>query len=400
MYRVVLVFLLLLVVVPMRSVAQAHKVDVFTMTWSTQGDTSIPMLSVTLKDDQEYLFVFDTGMQTTLMDRSFAKSLKLPIKTYTVENSKETYDVVFCPANLGPGILPLKDAPFTLTDLTTIRQFYPKIVGVLGMNFLPNFAFRMDYSKKQLDLLLLDKVAGTEYEPKGAFRIPLIKTEDESYNVEATLDGKPLQMNLDTGAENSFLGISEIIAFKPIATLDGFQDAMMTESGARIKAVPTRFARFRSLTVSNAKWDNPVLTQMVHADKIYGAGINRLGNDFLKRFRVLIDFHGGMLYLTPDPSFHEKENEWIGIGTELGLGNNHRVYITQVMIPSPANSAGLMEGDEVLTIAGKSLKELTPEAVIALIQTRKRVGEEVSLEVRHPGQKKSRGVKLQVKKLL
>lgn len=73
-----------------------------------------------------------------------------------------------------------------------------------------------------------------------------------------------------------------------------------------------------------------------------------IGNDILRRFNVIINYEKGDIYITPNKHYGE-EFDYSYTGLEL-------YYIQGLIIAgdvakgSPAEAAGLMEGDEVLAV--------------------------------------------------
>ncbi|MDH3583422.1 MAG: S41 family peptidase [Phycisphaerae bacterium] len=72
-----------------------------------------------------------------------------------------------------------------------------------------------------------------------------------------------------------------------------------------------------------------------------------------------------------------------GIGAQIGLDPEGRIMIVSPLEGSPAYKAGIMAGDVVLEIAGKSTEGLKINEAVKLITGEE--GTEVKLKVRHPG---------------
>lgn len=126
---------------------------------------------------------------------------------------------------------------------------------------------------------------------------------------------------------------------------------------------------------------------------------NGLGDDFLRRYQVVIEFSSSSLYLTPDPLYKEDKEEWISTGMELTFSNGS-AFIAHVYSPSSASSAGLEAGDEVIEIEGHRVAEMSQIDLLSLLHAKKKLGETVQLTVVHEKGARPRKVTLQVKSIL
>jgi C-terminal processing protease CtpA/Prc len=126
---------------------------------------------------------------------------------------------------------------------------------------------------------------------------------------------------------------------------------------------------------------------------------NLLGNDFLQRFRVLVDFKNLKLYLTPDAVFTEDASKWIGMGIGIGFADTI-VIVTDLYTLSPASQAGIKVDDEIVSVNGVLRTRTAEERAKVFTQLPKKIGEEVTLRVRSSKSEKPRLVKLKVAKLL
>ena len=385
--------LLILTFCLVQSGSQAQQERVYSLKWTTIGDSSLPLVQAILGDGKPRLFLVDTGTSACLIDRAVARELKL--KPATATDSGVTFDYVITPFNLGPDVLSTPTAPFDLSDLSIFQQFCPGVVGILGTSFLSNFTVRLDYPAHRMDLLL-GSAAGTSFEPRDATRLPL-KVLERHYCVEADLDGHVVPFIIDTGADRIFSRSPDLVkSLKPRAVLSGTHTLVATDSGLETKVVDSRLMRLHRFRLGAMTWDNPVVEQTL-VDTQYPS--NGLGDDFLKRFHVLIDFPASMLYLTPDPAYKEDTQEWVGTGIVWATYNG-KVIVDQVYSPSPAALAGLAVGDEIVSYMGQPLMGMSQADIGALFQSKKKTGDTVTLEIKPLSHLPTRSVKLRIKSLL
>ena len=348
-------FMPILMLCLLQQATWAQQNGVNTLTWTTRKGSSIPLLRATLSDGKPRLFIVNTSASLTSIDQNVAKEAGL---TESVVDGKPT-NFVKSPLHLGPGTFTLTDVPFALTDLTALRQDDPNIAGMLGMNVLSHFTLRMDYAKQQIDVIV-DNATIPPNLPKDVTRIPL-KKSSETYYVEGNVDGHIAHFVINTAVDRAYLGSPDLLkSLKPKATLEGFHTDVATASGDGFTSADTRLLRLQSLRLAGQTWDNPIFEQEIIPGKDTS---NALGNDFLKRFHVVLDFPASMLYLTPDPAFQEDKDKLVGTGMTLAM-NDGKIIILHIYSPSPAKAAGLMEGDEIVSFEGHPLKGMAPAEMV------------------------------------
>ena len=82
------------------------------------------------------------------------------------------------------------------------------------------------------------------------------------------------------------------------------------------------------------------------------------------------------------------QGSFIGIGIQVGFDNDiKRLKVIAPVVGSPAYGAGVLAGDLILEIDGKSTEGLTPDKAVETLQGR--AGTEVKLLVMHTGSEKS-----------
>jgi predicted aspartyl protease len=112
------------------------------------------IVNVSINDHGPFDFLVDTGSNTTLIDPALATELSLKLKdklqlaSYAAATEVPRY---FLPS--------FKVGPATLSNLETLAVALPQLTaldssirGVLGMNFLLHFSFRLDYERQTLEL--------------------------------------------------------------------------------------------------------------------------------------------------------------------------------------------------------------------------------------------------------
>jgi hypothetical protein len=96
-----------------------------------------------------------------------------------------------------------------------------------------------------------------------------------------------------------------------------------------------------------------VLSHVTH-EVIHGL----IGYSFLKRFRVVVDYPDGVLWLDPIPGYqNDRPLEYCHVGIQLERQDG-AVIVTGVAAESPAARAGISRGDEVVALDGTPARPL------------------------------------------
>lgn len=112
------------------------------------------VVSVSINDRGPFDFLIDTGTNTTLIDPQLATELGLQakdrLKLASLASATDVPRYYFQTFRVGPASVSNQEAlAVPLPQLTALDH---KIRGILGMNFLLQFSFRLDYEHRTLEL--------------------------------------------------------------------------------------------------------------------------------------------------------------------------------------------------------------------------------------------------------
>jgi predicted aspartyl protease len=112
------------------------------------------VVSVSINDRGPFDFLVDTGTNTTLIDPELAKELGLTpkdsLQLASLASATNVPRYYFQTFRVGPASVSNQEAlAVPLPQLTALDH---KIRGVLGMNFLLHFSFRLNYDRRTLEL--------------------------------------------------------------------------------------------------------------------------------------------------------------------------------------------------------------------------------------------------------
>ena len=343
-------------------------------------------VAMQLGKDAPRLFLLDTGFNTSVLDASVAKLLKLERKS--VEAKGAAIEYVTCATVLSNSFAAV-DLSFVLTDLHVSPQAHDQQSGILGINVLKNYALVIDPQTYTLQLLYPGRVAGTGFVSKEAVRLPLIQ-EDGLYYVQALLDDQPIQFAIDTGAyRTGFFDRAMLRKLKPTATIDGPLVYVMAQSGKGLRDVSTRHLQLQTLRLGSLEIKEPVIT-ITEREK--GASLQFLGMDILSRYKMVIDFPDSAVYLTPfnNPRADAARSpEWGREGFEMARNAEGHWQVTSVEPRSPAEKAGLQQGDEILELQGHNAGLLSGDLIVDMLMVMRIYNQDLRGKARHRDAEKS-----------
>jgi predicted aspartyl protease len=116
---------------------------------------------VTVNDTGPFDFLIDTGTTTTLIEPELAADLALvPVDRIALTSLSNSVAVPrYFLKTLAAGKASVAHLEVLATPLPELRALDGRIRGVLGMNFLMQFSFRLDYAKQRLELWTVSEAA-------------------------------------------------------------------------------------------------------------------------------------------------------------------------------------------------------------------------------------------------
>jgi hypothetical protein len=171
------------------------------------------IVSVSVDDRGPFDFLVDTGTNTTLIDPALATELTLKasdrLQLASLGNSVTVSRYYLSKFKVGPAAISGLEA--LAVPLPQLISLDPEIRGILGMNFLLHFSFRLDYDRHALELYPFPEMATV---PAG-LRVPVEINESRLLiKVESRASpGGSWKLALDSG-------ISQFLVFQD-RTLSG-----------------------------------------------------------------------------------------------------------------------------------------------------------------------------------
>lgn len=235
---------------------------------------------------------------------------------------------------------------FHINDYSVLTSVYgERVDGIIGYSLLSRYIFKINY-----DSLIIDICSnGVMRYPKGGFLLkPFIGTlpvhfarvrDDRTFNTRFLHDigaGVCLMLSKDFAEDSSILRRKRKLYTKEGEGIGGSISMNITV----IKEF--RLGPYRFKNVPTYIFDD----QYNVTSYPYLSGL--IGNDILRRFNVIFNYEKKDIYLTPNTHFRELF-DYSYSGIELYLIDD-KILVGSVAKGSPAEEAGLKEGDIVVAI--------------------------------------------------
>jgi PDZ domain/Aspartyl protease len=235
---------------------------------------------------------------------------------------------------------------FHINDYSILTAVYgEKIDGIIGYSVFSRYIVKIDYDSSRIEFWS----KGSFKYPRGGYLLkPLINTipvepvrvkDGRTINARFLYDmGAGLNMMLSTDflKDSSLLDKKRKLFAKEAEGLGGKIDMHMTV----IKEVKFGPYKFRNVPIYVFE-DTYNITSYPFLGGL-------IGNDLLRRFNVILNYERRDIYLVPNSHFNEPF-DYSYTGIELYYIDD-RILIGDVAKDSPAEAAGLKEGDVVVAV--------------------------------------------------
>lgn len=333
-------------------------------------------------------FILDTGSGGISLDSSTAENFKLKgiPSNRTIRGIAGIRNVSFLNDRTLhlPGVS-ISNLNFHINDYSILTEVYGlRIDGIVGYSVFSRYIIKIDYDSSRIEFW----TRGSMKYPRGGFLFrPIVNTipvqqarvkDGKTISARFLYDmGAGLNMMLSTDflKDSSLLNKKRKLYAKEAEGLGGKIDMSMTV----IKEVRMGPYKFRNVPVYVFD-DTYNITSYP-----YLAGL--IGNDLLRRFNVILNYDRRDFYLVPNSHFNEPF-DYSYTGLELYYIEN-KIIIGDVARNSPAEAAGLKEGDIVLAINKNFNQNL--QQYKAAIQN---AGDKIKLIVQRGGELKEYELKI------
>lgn len=244
-----------------------------------------------------------------------------------------------------PG-LTIDSLNFHINDYSILTSVYgERIDGIIGYSVFSRYIVKIDYDSSKIEFWTRGSI---KYPRGGHLLKPVITTLPvqtvkikDSLSLESRFlidmgAGLNFLFSSDFVKDSSFIRTKRKMYVKEAEGMGGKIDILLTT----IKEIKLGPYKFRNVPVNVFNDENNV-TSYPHLGGL-------IGNDLLRRFNVIINYDHSEFYLMPNAHYHD-QFDYAYSGLELYYING-QIIIGDVAKKSPAEAAGLLEGDVVIAI--------------------------------------------------
>lgn len=302
------------------------------------------------------LWIIDSGAEVTVVEKEFADTLGL------VQEGKLTGVGAVTTADFSFTVLPpfelngiafdsQKVAVFSINDLFR-KSSGIEIGGILGYDFLSRLVTRVDYAKQLLTFYEPDSFV---YKGDGVvLDAPL--TKSNMFQIPITVDDSL------SGSWDLDLGASGLDFLYPYAeshgllTRSGISRMSFGAGGGQLSTT----IQFQTISMAGFTKSKPLIDiQTAKGTGAFSHGelAGNAGNDFFRHFTLYLDYKREKVIVEKGTDF-AKDFPTDHSGLQLMVGDSGRLDVLLAPESTPAAKAGLLKGDAITAINGKSIGAL------------------------------------------
>lgn len=291
--------------------------------------------------------LLDTGAGVSVVDFTVARDIGLKaagpaqitaLDGRNIQASKATIN------QLVIGGFMRKGGPVAISDLSNMSELAQQpFAMVVGADVLSQVALVVNRDNQSVIVL------PNNARPNGTVRTATLRVQqpDNMFMTYALIDGRPITVRLDTGADDELIlrGQDWTKIVSPTArttTIMGFGLA-----GTFVQSL----VRLNNVKIGDQSVGDAIANDLPTAASIYSGAV--LGMGILSRFNLFLNPQIGMMVITqPQKPALPRRETMVGI---LGPPTDNGITIMHVMAHSPAEVAGLKPGDRICTVDGQKV---------------------------------------------
>lgn len=354
------------------------------------------VIKVLINNSDTLRFILDTGVSSTILtDPKIAKHLGLTsVRRVKVSGAGEE-DPLMADVSVGNRIrigdvLANQQNIVVLdSDILKLSEFLGvPIHGILGHDLFSAFVITIDFENKLLHITRPDKF---KYKKTMGQCYPIVITQSKPYTdaIAYVSNNKeiPIRLVIDTGAGHALLLKTDenkeiFMPDKVIrANLGRGLNGEINGHIGRVNKI-----KFGSVEMKNiiASFPDSISFSLKFPPTIQDRQ-GSIGCELLRRFYVTLNYHDGYMCLRPIRTRirEEFEHDMSGIEVRAKGDKFEKFIVDRVIEGSPADEAGILEGDEILFVNNQNVKDLNISEIYRIFSRKE--GKVIELLVRRKG---------------
>jgi predicted aspartyl protease len=313
----------------------------------------LPFVKVNI-NGKTYQFLFDSGAPTVISTSIYNElNLKKKHRSKVTDSKKNKQEQIFTEVpEIKVDQITFKNIGAIVMDLNGIEFQCFKIDGILGANQMAKLFWRINYSENSIEAtkdFANFAVEGYEtvfsFDPKPQ-KTPVIKAQILDEKTDLTFDtgftGTVRISDKDYDAKNS-----------KVKSVETYGTASIGAFGAG-KPESSYYFKPGEILLAEQKFDDEIVST---------GSSNLLGNEFLKKFRFIMDWKNNKIYLNKIRNYPSKLESF-------GFGYRFIDHKAKVVLLFSGNDIPLKLDDEILSINNINLENLDQESVCKYLESR------------------------------
>lgn len=357
------------------------------------------VVKATLDDSDTLRFILDTGVGSTIITDS-KRALTLGVnyvRRVKISGAGEG-DALMANVSVGHSIK-IGDVVANKQNLVVLDEDVLKlseflgvpIHGIFGHDIFSNFVVTIDFENKMLTLTEPTKF---KYKKSMGTQYPIVLTQSKPYTdaIAMVRNEKviPMRLVIDTGAGHALLlnaGVNEPIHLPDRvmrANLGRGLNGEINGNIGRVDKITMGSIEMKNILASFPDSLSFSMKFTADVDKRQGS----IGCELLRRFVVTLNYHDGYMILRPLKNRMKEsfEHDMSGLDVRAKGDAFNQYIINKVIEGSPADEAGLQEGDELIFVNNQNVKEMTISEIYKVLS--KKEGKEIEFFFRRKGELK------------
>jgi len=320
------------------------------------------LLQTTVNDSAPLWFILDTGATDSVIDSQLAKTLSLKVigRTLGTGGAGTATALIFRGTTLklrNVEAVNLTLYGFPLDSLSA--PFGRRISGVIGNDILKQLVVEVDYVSQVLNFY---EPASYQYSGAGVV-IPITLEGYPFVRARITLDGRRViegKFEIDSGATNAIMFNTPFVDRNRL--LEGISKSNQVRTGGVGGSAVAFSGRLKSMSLGSLQLENLIARFSLarRGDDASAKYDGLIGDDILRRFRVVFDYSRRRMMLEPNVHFSEPyEADMTGLDLATEGDDFSVVVVNEVEKNSPGAEAGIQGEDVITAIDGRPVKQFT-----------------------------------------
>ncbi len=338
---------------------------------------NLVVIPIFVNEKGPYNFILDTGVDPLIItDSSIVDPSQLNnLRRVRINGSGEGDEITaYISNNISAkvGEASMKYVPTVILkeDVFNLSSYLGmKIHGLIGYSFFNSFIVKINYAQSRVSFSLPQtrkKVNWNKLDLEFLDNKPYINVAIQVPDL-----GKiKAKLIIDCGASHALSLEAYNEGVFPLPN-PNFQANLGVGLGGKING---NIGRINSIQLGSYTLKN-VLTSFPNYSDVAAKAKQKqrtgnLGADILKKFTVIFDYQDAAMYLKKNNRFSETfEHDMSGIELYVDDKQYNRVFISRVEPASPAEKAGILANDEILSINFASISNYSLDSVINLLKS-------------------------------